>query len=115
MKVSFIHFKQRASIFLQAIGYSWKSSCLTMKGQLPKYGILQTTHRLEKGLLNDNPNPLWGWEKAERIASLLKENDDEFSNRTRQGVLKAYIEPRIIAITSKVAKEPTSSWSITLK
>lgn len=82
---------QRLSILCQALGYSWKSYRLTTKGQLPKYEILQTAHRLEKGLLNENPKPLWGWEKAERIAALLKVNDDEFSNRTGKGVLKAYI------------------------
>lgn len=82
----------RLSILCQALGYSWKCYRLTTKGQHPKYEILQTAHRIEKGLLNENPKPLWGWEKAERIASLLKENDDEFSNRTGKGVLKAYIE-----------------------
>ena len=37
---------------------------------------------------------MWGWEKAERIATLLKVNDDEFSKRTGRGVLKAYIEAK---------------------
>ena len=37
---------------------------------------------------------MWGWEKAYRIAALLKQNDDEFSNRTGRGVLKAYIEAK---------------------
>lgn len=85
---------QRISILCQAIGYSWKSYRLTTKGQHPKYKILQTAHRLEKGLLNENPKPLWGWEKAEGIASLLKVNSDEFSNRTGKGVLKAYLESK---------------------
>lgn len=85
---------QRISIIFDAIGYSLKSLRLTMKGQYPKYELLQTSHRLEKGLLNENPKPLWGWEKAERIATLLKVNDDEFSNRTGRGVLKAYIESK---------------------
>ena len=84
----------RLSILCQALGYSLKCYRLTTKGQLPKYEILQTAHRLEKGLLNENPKFLWGWEKAERIATLLKVNDDEFSNRTGRGVLKAYIESK---------------------
>ena len=85
---------QRIFILFQALGYSWKAYRLVQKGQHPKYEILQTAHRLEKGLLNENPKPLWGWEKAERIASLLNENDDVFSNRTGRGVLKAYIEAK---------------------
>lgn len=67
---------------------------LISKGQLPKYEILQLSHRLEKGLLVEEPKPFWGWEKAYRIATLLKQNDDEFSNRTGRGVLKAYIEAK---------------------
>ena len=85
---------QRIFILFQALGYSWKAYRLVQKGQHPKYEILQTAHRLEKGLLNENPKPLWGWEKAERIATLLKVNDDEFYNRTGRGVLKAYIEAK---------------------
>ena len=87
-------FKNRFVILCQAVGYSWRSFWLTIKGQHPKYEILQLAHRLEKGLLNENPKPLWGWEKAERIADLLKENEDEFSNKTGRGVLKAYIEAK---------------------
>lgn len=94
MKVILRNLYHRVSIFLQSISYSWKSCRLTTKGQYPKYEILQTAHRLEKGLLNENPKPMWGWEKAERIAFLLKENDDEFTNCTGRGVLKAYIESK---------------------
>lgn len=95
MKSPLTHIKECISILLHALGYSWKTYQLVQKGQHPKFEILQTAHRLEKGLLNENPKPLWGWEKAERIASLLKVNDDEFSNRTGRGVLKAYIEAKI--------------------
>lgn len=85
----------KITVFFQYIGYAIKSFRLTTKGQLPKYEILQSAHRLEKGLLvTENPKPFWGWEKAERIASLLKINNDEFSNRTGRGVLKAYIEAK---------------------
>lgn len=81
--------------FFPAIKYSLMCLRLSTKGQLPKYEILQLAHRLEKGLLvTENPKPFWGWEKAERIASLLKINNDEFSNRTGRGVLKAYIEAK---------------------
>lgn len=85
-------------LFLHCLLYStsYFFLCLRLlaKGQLPKYEILQLAHRLEKGLLIDDPKPFWGWEKAYRIVSLLKENDDEFSNRTGRGVLKAYIEAK---------------------
>ena len=87
-------FRNKLFILCQAIGYSWKCFWLTTKGQHPRYEILQLAHRLEKGLLNENPKPLWGWEKAERIASLIKANDDEFSSRTGRGVLKAYIDAK---------------------
>lgn len=92
MKESLAQFKNKFIILCQAIGYSWRCFWLTIKGQHPRYELLQLAHRLEKGLLNDNPKPLWGWEKAERIASLLKVNDDVFSNQTGLGVLKAYCE-----------------------
>lgn len=83
------------SILRQSIGYTLRCNRLTRKGQLPKYEILQLAHRLEKGLLVvENPKPFWGWEKAERIAVLLKINKDEFSNRTARGVLKAFIQAK---------------------
>lgn len=94
IKESLAQLKNKFIILCQAIGYSWKCFWLTTKGQHPRYEILQLAHRLEKGLLNENPKPLWGWEKAERIATLLKVNNDEFSNRTGRGVLKAYIEAK---------------------
>ncbi len=84
----------KITVLFQAIGYSWNSFWLTAKGQHPKYEILQLSHRLEKGLLNDSPKSLWGWEKAERIAFLLTKNNDEFSNCTGRGVLKAYIDAK---------------------
>lgn len=86
--------KHRLTVLWQAIGYAIKSCRLTWKGQHPKYEILQLAHRLEKGLLNENPKPLWGWEKAERIVALMKVNKEEFSNHTGRGVLKSYIEAK---------------------
>ena len=65
---------------------------MTSKGQIPKYEILQLSHRLEKGLLVENPKPMWGWEKADRLIYLIQRNNDDFSNHTGRGVLKAYIE-----------------------
>ena len=94
--------RSKVRVFIQAIRYSIKSFRLTNKGQLPKYEILQLAHRLEKGLLvTESPKPFWGWEKADRIAALLKINKDDFSNRTGKGVLKAYIEAKKSSDNSK--------------
>lgn len=92
--MSIKYLKQKIAISIQAIKYSLNCVKKTSKGQSSKYEILMTAHRLEKGLLNDKPKPFWGWEKAERIVSLLKVSGDEFSNRTGRGVLKAYIEAK---------------------
>lgn len=81
-------------VLFQSQGYSVKSFQLLKKGQLPQYEILQLSHRLEKGMLVAMPKPWWGWEKAERIAFLIQNNEDEFSNLTGKGVLKAYIEAK---------------------
>lgn len=87
-------YKTYIRLFFLSIGYSLKCFILASKGQHPQYDILQLSHRLEKGLLVEKPKPLWGWEKAERLASLLKSNKDEFSNQTGRGVLKAYMEAK---------------------
>lgn len=81
-------------VFCQSIWYSIKSFRLTAKGQIPKYEILQLSHRLEKGLLVEKPKPMWGWEKADRLVNLMQINNDDFSNRTGRGVLKAYLEAK---------------------
>lgn len=66
---------------------------LTSKRQKREYDILQTAHRLEKGLLNENPKPLWGWDKAQRLATMLKdEKEGTFAAITGRAVLCAYIE-----------------------
>ena len=90
----FSQLKNKLVVLFNAIGYSLKCFFLSAKGQLPKYEILQLSHRLEKGLLNKSPKPFWGWEKAERIASLIVDNKDDFSTRTGKGVLKAYIDAK---------------------
>ena len=64
-------------------------------GQKPKYDLLQLSHRLEKGLTLSDPKPLWGWDKARRIASLLKVNGDAFSNKTASAVLSAYLNAKV--------------------
>ena len=40
-------------------------------GQMTNYAILQTSHRLEKGLCIRNPRPGWGFDKAEKLVALI--------------------------------------------
>ena len=94
LKEVMVSVKEKCIKFIEAVRYSFISFRILSKGQQPKYEILMLAHRLEKGLLNENPKPLWGWEKAQRILSLMKDNNDEFSNRTGRGVLRAYIESK---------------------
>jgi len=93
-------FKLKVEVYFQAIGYSLKAFRLTNKGQHPRYELLQLAHRLEKGLLIENPKPFWGWEKADLMASLLENNKDDFSNHTSWGVLKAYIDAKKNSVDS---------------
>ena len=92
MKIRTIKYK--ISTIRNYLKYSIDCFGQVNNGLLPKYEILMLAHRLEKGLLVVDPKPFWGWEKADRIASLLMLNDDEFSNRTGRGVLKVYIEAK---------------------
>lgn len=67
---------------------------LLRKGQKSSYDLLQLSHRLEKGLLIQNPKSMWGWEKAERMAALLKKNKEAFSSATANAVLSAYLDAK---------------------
>lgn len=66
----------------------WKILC---SGQLPEYEILMTSHRLEKGLLIENPRKLWGWDKAKRLYALIHITKDLYSKQTAEAVLSAYL------------------------
>lgn len=81
----------RLGILFSYIKYSIRVFKQLKKGQKINYDLLQLSHRLEKGLTMSNPKPLWGWDKAYRMASLIKNNKDDFSNRTASAVLSAYI------------------------
>ena len=69
----------------------WKITC---KGQKGEYELLQIAHRLEKGLLIENPRPMWGWGKAERSAELIRTVNDLFSLETGGSVLRAYLNTK---------------------
>lgn len=70
------------------------------RGQSEVYEIMQLAHRLEKGLVNKNPKPMWGWEKAERLCFLLSSNQNSISYETGLSVLQKYLENK-----SKISSE----------
>lgn len=70
-----------------------KNICHLSKGQNNGDYILQTAHRLEKGLCIANPKPMWGWEKARALALALSvESEDSFAQETGLAVLHAYLK-----------------------
>lgn len=86
--------RRRLVLFIRCIMKVVSDIKQLSKGQKANYDLLQLSHRLEKGLLIRNPKPLWGWEKAYRIADLLKNNNDEFSSITAKAVLSAFLEAK---------------------
>lgn len=81
-------------ILYYALKYAVSSWGLTMKGQKPQYEILMLSHKLEKGMLNSTPKPMWGWDKARRLNDLIKGNNDSFINITGKSVLSAYLNQK---------------------
>lgn len=73
-----------------------KNIKILSKGQSENYAILQTAHRLEKGLCVSKPRKLWGFEKAEILLTLIlkekqKNNSDLDAINIGMGALAAYI------------------------
>ncbi len=69
------------------------------RGQTNRDAIVQTAHRLEKGLTIREPRRLWGWDKAEWLAKMLvgemrQPAPDRFALETGGSVLKAYLEAK---------------------
>lgn len=85
---------RKLSVLWICIKKVWADINLLSKGQKRKYALLQLSHRLEKGLLVRNPRPMWGWEKAETIVSLLKQSKDAFSSTTAKAVLSAFLDAK---------------------
>lgn len=80
-------------------GVQFSDFCASMKGQASNYAIIQTAHRIEKGLTIENPRMLWGWNKVEQLiclidAELKKPSPDWFAINTGAAVIKAYIESK---------------------
>ena len=68
-------------------------------GQAINYAILQTAHRLEKGLCIRTPRAGWGVDKANNLVRLLEKesksiNPDTMALSVGKGVLAAYIEAK---------------------
>lgn len=79
-------------------------------GQQTNYAILQYAHRLEKGLCIRNPRKKWGYDKAERLLQLIRnesgsEDPDTKAIEIGKAVLAAYV----------AAKEKTEPGEIGLK
>lgn len=69
------------------------------KGQETNYAILQTAHRLEKGLCIREPRKVWGFDKAFDLVRLIskeenKSKPDFFSVETGKAVLYAYLQAK---------------------
>lgn len=66
------------------------------EGQTTNFAILQTSHRLEKGLCIRNPRAGWGFDKADQLVDLirrerLRQNPDVMAIDVGETVLAAYI------------------------
>lgn len=73
---------------------------LKRKGQDVKDAVLQTSHRLEKGLMRMNPKEMWGWDKAEYLAKMLSHCTDEFAYKVGSSVIQLYIQAKKNSIYS---------------
>lgn len=66
-------------------------------GQTTNYAILQTSHRLEKGMCIRNPRSGWGYDKASALADLIHEEEkkskpDREAVNVGKAVLAAYVD-----------------------
>lgn len=86
-----MNLKGKIAVLYYCLKKSFSDMRQLSKGQKSNYELLQLSHRIEKGLLISNPKPLWGWDKAYRIAELLRTNDDHFSSKTANAVLSAFL------------------------
>lgn len=87
-------FKYKVLMLFQCIIRAIKDWRIACKGQKEQFELLQVAHRLEKGLLIENPRPLWGWEKANRLVDLINLVEDGFSKETAISVLNAFLKAK---------------------
>ena len=60
------------------------------RGQSKEYEALQVCHRIEKGLLIENPRPRWGWEKINYLQSMADDISDYFVRKLTKGIIREY-------------------------
>lgn len=90
-------FKLFITVFFRSFCSMIVNLSLLYKGQANKDFILQTAHRLEKGLCIATPKPMWGWDKARVLAkALCREKTDNFAKETGSAVLHAYLKQKEI-------------------
>ena len=87
-------FIRKISILLKGFFSTFRNVEVLTKGQSIHDNILQTAHRLEKGLTIGKPRALWGWDKAKTLAHLLKKDHGSFAYETGAGVLFAYLDAK---------------------
>lgn len=83
----------------QGIKHIINTASVIKDGQTNSYAILQTAHRLEKGLCIRNPRSGWGFDKAETLADLIaaeknKNTPDQTAIQIGEAVLAAYIDAK---------------------
>lgn len=86
--------KYKVLMLFQCVASAIKDWRIACKGQKEQFELLQIAHRLEKGLLLENPRPLWGWEKANRLVDLIILVDDAFFKETGSSVLNAFLKSK---------------------
>lgn len=105
--------KNLIKIFFYYLKYILYILKIQKKGQSEVYEIMQLAHRLEKGLVNQNPKPMWGWEKAERLCFLLSTNKESISYETGLSVINKYIENKHrIPTEKKIADKLKNKYNI---
>lgn len=90
---------QRLTRSAKVVSIFWNDLVCSMKGQTSKDAIVQTAHRIEKGLTIENPRRMWGWNKIGHLVALLEKElaapvPDRFALETGASVLKAYIKAK---------------------
>ena len=91
--------KSNLSMTLRGFRHIRSNIAVIKNGQATNYAILQTAHRLEKGLCIRDPRPGWGFDKAMSLVDLIEKESqsnvkDEMALKIGCGVLSAYIKAK---------------------
>ena len=87
--------KTKLAMTRQGFKHILRSVSSIKEGQATNYAILQASHRLEKGLCIRNPRAGWGFDKAENLVELIKQerstsHPDKMAIEIGEAVLAAY-------------------------